>query len=349
MTDTEKTAAEIAEEERQAAIARGDIIDETDEDETDADDVQSTDADADEPVVEDDADGDTTDDGDESDDGAEESANVDAESSTDVDAADAAEEDGGAESEKPKTIMIPKARFDEAARKAKDKAEGLQAKLDKLEKSHEEEVVDTDLAALETEIETLEDDWTAQLLEGELEKAQALQKQLRTKRKALTTQMLTQQSQRTGNAAIEQIRFDHQLAQVEATYPQLNPDHEDVDNDKINEVNELINVYTTAGFTHTAALQKAVHYVVPADPDTPVTKDPEVEKKRRGTKARKAVNKAAKASPPDITKAGRDSDKGGRGDGLPDVTKMSPEQFAKLSETDLAKLRGDTLSEEEAA
>ena len=341
MTDQEKTAAELAEEERQAAIARGDIVEDTDEEESDEDDVQDTDT-SDSGDVGEGAEGSGESDDEDEEDDAEDSADGDAEAS-DEDAADDPEGE-----DKPKPIMIPKARFDEAARKAKDKADALQAKLDKLESQHEKEVVDTDLATLETEIETLEDEWTAELLEGELDKAKAVQKQIRTKRKLLNTKMLTQQSQQTGNAAIEQIRFDHQLAEVEARYPQLNPDHADVNVDLINEVNEMMSMYTAGGFTHTKALQKAVYYVI-RDEDAEPTKDPAIEKSKRGQKARKAVSKAAKQSPPDITKAGRDSDKGGKGDGLPDVTKMSPEQFAKLSDAELAKLRGDTLSDEEAA
>lgn len=344
MTDTEKTAAEIAEEEQQAAIARGDIIE---EDNPDEDDVPK-DNDAADEELDDGAggDGEADDDagpGDDAD-ADDEGAGADDEG---TDAADSGDEEPDGE-EKAKPIMIPKARFDEANKKAKDKSDALQAKLDKLEAEHKQEIVDTDLSTLETEIETLEDQWTAELLEGELEKAQAVQKQIRAKRKSLNTKMLTQQSQQTGNAAIEQIRFDHQLAEVESRYPALNPDHADVNTDLINEVNELMSVYTAGGFTHSAALQKAVHYVI-RDDDAAPTKDPVIEKSKRSQKARKAVDKAAKASPPDITKAGRDSDKGGKGDGLPDVTKMSPEQFAKLTDQELAKMRGDTLSDEEAA
>lgn len=350
---TDKTAAELAEEERQAAIARGDIIDDSDdEDENDDDnddDVRDSDDDAEEDVGDGDDDSGDSEDGDDDDD--DEDSDDDDESEDDDD--DAEDDDGEADDkdekdEKPKPIMIPKARFDEANKKAKDKADKLQAKLDKLEKDHAQEQTDTDLEELEGELETLEDQWAEQLLEGELEKAKAIQKQIRGKRKTLTTKQLTQQSQQTGNAAVEQIRFDHQLAAVEAKYPQLNPDHEDVNPELIEEVNELMSMYTAGGHTVTSALQKAVHYVI-RDEDAPNSKDQKTEKSKRSHKARKAVNKAAKSSPPNINKAGRDSDKGGRGDGLPDVTKMSPEQFAKLDEKDLAKLRGDVLSDEEAA
>lgn len=346
---TDKTAAELAEEERLAAIARGDIVDDDDDaGDNDDDDVGDDESDDDESDGEGTAEGDSTDGDDETDDGEADADDGDDESDDGGEDDDAEGDDDDDKGKKPKAIMIPKARFDEAQRKAKKKADALQEKLDAHERGKAQEQTDTAIEELETELETLEDAWAAELLEGELEKSKVIQKQIRVKRKALTTKQLTQAGQQTGNAAVEQIRFEHQLARIEADYPQLNPDHEDVNNDLVNEVNALMDVYIAAGHTHSSALQKAVHYVV-RDDDAPNTKDQDTERSKRGHKARKAVNKAAKKSPPNITKAGRDSDKGGKGDGLPDVTKMSPEQFAKLSEGELAKMRGDVLSDAEAA
>ncbi len=357
--DDQKTASELAEEERLAAIARGDIIDDdADDDDTgddDGDDDTGDDDGDDDDDVGDDNDDDAGDDDagdDEGDPSDDDDAGDDDDDSDDDDASDSDDDDAGDDEGKGKGkkegIMIPKARFDEAQKKAKAKADKLQERLDALETGKAQEKTDDDLGTLNTEIEDLEDKWEAELLEGELIKAKGFRKQLNAKRKELFTLQSAQQSQQTGNAAVEQIRFDHQLAAMEAKYPQLNPDHEDVDPVLIEEVNDLMSVYTSAGHTHTSALQKAVHYVI-RDDDAKPSKDQKTERSRRGHKARKAVNKASKKSPPNINKAGRDSDKGGKGDGLPDVTKMTPEQFAKLSDKELAKMRGDVLSEQEAA
>jgi hypothetical protein len=145
------------------------------------------------------------------------------------------------------------------------------------------------------------------------------------------------------------MRFDAQLAQFEAKYPAINPDSNDFNQNLADEVAEMLAVYKASGFTAAAALNKAVHYVVPNDNEPIAGEDPNIVRSRRGQQARKRVAKTVKKAPPDISKTGRDSDKLGTGDGLPDITKMSPEQFDKLSESDLKKMRHDSLSDEEAA
>ena len=110
---------------------------------------------------------------------------------------------------------------------------------------------------------------------------------------------------------------------------------------------EVLNAFQARGYTPAAALNKAMHYVIRED--EPVAgEDPDIIRSKRGQQARKRVAKAAKSSPPDLHDKGKDSDKSGSGDGLPDVTKMSPEQFDKLSEAELRALRGDSLAEDAA-
>jgi hypothetical protein len=336
-----QTAEELAAEERQAAIARGDIIEGDDQPATDIGEggsaaseaaMHRSDGDDGVPAQADDAG---------------EDIGVPDGGTADGDAAASAEG-------KTKPIMIPKARFDEAAQKAKDKVAALQTKLNALEKSHARQTTDADLSTLEKDLDTLEDKYEAHLLEGELDQARAVRHDIRNKRKVISQAEALKLSQSTGNAAVEQIRFDHQLAAVEAKYPQLNPDHEAANPELINEVIEMMQVYQSTGFTATAALQKAVHYIVrsPANGEGK-TVDVEAEKNKQAASARTAVAAALAASPPNINKAGKDSDKGGKGsDGMPDVSKMSPAQFSKWLDSDpaaVARMRGDSLSSSQEA
>ena len=259
-----------------------------------------------------------------------------------VDSGDAADsdasDDDGAEP------LIPKWRFDEAQRKARERYEELERKLGTLEKQQATETKESDIEALSGSIDTLQDQYEDHLLEGNLEKARLVRKQLTQKQNELTEMRLAQQSQQTGRAAVEQVRFDTQLAHIEARYPALNPDSADFNKDLATEVAEILAAFQARGFTASAALQKAVHYVL--RPDQSEGKDADILRSQRGHQARKKAADTVRRSPPDISKAGRDSDKGGKGDGLPDIGKMSPEQFDKLSEEDRAKLRGDFLEEE---
>lgn len=345
MAEAEKTAAEVQAEERELAIKRGDIIvdDEDVKDDDGPGEVSASEADGEpEAEAEDDASA-----------GDEESVEAASDSESAEDDGEAeAEASGGEGDEKP--IMIPKARFDEAQRKAREKAEALEAKLKKAEQQHIQQQTTEDLSAAQAEIDGLEDKYEEHLLEGELEKARAVRKELRAKREDHQQKILIQQSQQTGNAAVEQIRYETKLAVFEEKYPAINPDSADFNESVHNEVAELKAAFEAQGWGSTAALEKAVHYAVPKEaPAAPADEpDPEIKKSQRAHKARKAAAAASKASPPDASKAGRDSDKGGKGDGLPDVTKMTPDQFAKWADSDpsaMAKLRGDTLSAEDAA
>ena len=343
----EKTAAELQAEERELAIKRGDIIpDEEPEVKADDDAGEVPEGEGDgEPEAE------ASDDASDGDPEPVEAASDPEGEEVDGDAK--AEGDGEGDG-KEKPIMIPKARFDEAQQKARDKVTALEAKLAKAEADQIVKTTNEDVEKLESAIEALEDEWEGHLLEGETEKAKAARHELNAKRRELTQTMVTQQSQQSGNAAVEQIRYETKLAVFEEKFPIINPDSADYDPEVEAEVGELKSAFEAQGWGSTAALEKAIRYV-PAlnQPEAPApTLDPEVKKSQRAHKARKAAAAASKASPPDASKAGRDSDKGGKGDGLPDVTKMSPDQFAKWAESDpsaLAKLRGDTLSAEEAA
>lgn len=338
MAEAEKTAAEIQAEERELAIKRGDIIpeDENEAVEGSAGGEEAEAAEGEEGLASDDAAGES-----------DEPEGASAESSD----AEAASEEGEAEEESDRGITIPKARFDEATAKHRAKIKELEDKLRQEELKHAKKTTDADLEKIQLEIDELENTYEEFLLEGEVEKARAARRALNEKREAQISQRLIQQSQQTGNAAVEQIRYETKLAVLEEKFPALNPDSEHYNEGVLTEVAELKAAFEARGWGSTAALEKAVHYVI-RETEEKATDDPDIKKSQRAHKARKAVAAAAKASPPDASKAGRDSDKGGKGDGLPDVTKMTPEQFAKWAESDpaaMARLRGDTLSAGEAA
>lgn len=257
------------------------------------------------------------------------------------------EDEPGAKADEP--IMIPKSRFDEAQQKARQREEELQRRLDAAEERKQSETTSENVQELENELDKLDAQYAELLLEGETEKANAVRKQWRQKQNDLFDIRLEQRSSLASKQAIEGMRFDRQLAEYEVKFPVINPDSEDFNQDVANEVADLMSAFEAKGWNSVAALNKAIKYVIPADtgntgsPDV----DPDIVRTKRKVAARKKVADVAKKSPPDITDKGRDTDKVGTGDGLPDVTKMTPEQFASLSEAQLRKLRGDTLTEQE--
>lgn len=248
------------------------------------------------------------------------------------------------------TIMVPKGRLDEVLHKSREREEELQRRLTAAEERTEKETTSENVDALEAELDELDKKYGELFMEGELDKANETRKEWRKKQNDLFDIRLEQRSALASRQAVESMRFDRQLAEYEVKYSVINFDSENYDPDIAKEVAELMDAFEAQGWNRVAALNKAVKYVVPKGEDAPTENiDPDITRTKRKVAARKKVADVAKKSPPDITDKGRDSDKVGTGDGLPDVTKMSPSQFAELSEAQLRKLRGDSLTDQEAA
>ena len=328
MPENPKTPEEIAEEQK----ARGDFVEGAENEEEETDDVREADGAADEDVAEADGEGSVDDDV--------------VEESSEVSASEEVEDEPGAKPDD--AIMVTKGRLDEALHKARQREEELQRRLTAAEERKNQETVSADVSDREKELDELDDTYAELLMEGELEKAGAVRKQWRQKNNDLSDIRLEQRSTLASKQAIESMRFERQLAEHEVKFPVINPDSEAFDEDVAVEVREVMDAFKAKGWNPVAALNKAVKYVV-REEAAPEEVDTDVIRTKRQVAARKKVADLASKSPPDITDKGRDTDKVGTGDGLPDVTKMTPEQFAKLSEAQLSKLRGDSVSEQEAS
>ena len=333
----EKTAEELLDEQK----ARGDFVEgeknaeevqasaeEEEESEAESDDVRETDAEADGVL------------------GSESAEEPD---SSAVEAAEEEEEVDEPGAKADKTIMVPKGRLDEVYAKSREREEELQRRLDAAEKREVQETTSENVDELETELDTLDSKYAEFLLEGELEKAGAVRKEWRQKQNDLFDIRLEQRSSLASQQAIESMRFDRQLAEYEIKFPAINIDSEKYEPEMAKEVAQLMDAFKAQGWNPVAALNKAVKYVVPNEEALGGDVDSDLIRTKRQVAARKKVADVARKSPPDLTDKGRDTDKVGTGDGIPDVTKMTPEQFAKLSDTQLSKLRGDTVTDQEVA
>jgi len=248
------------------------------------------------------------------------------------------------------TIMVPKGRLDEVLHKSREREEELQRRLNAAEERTEKETTSENVDALELELDELDKKYGELFMEGELDKANETRKEWRKKQNDLFDIRLEQRSALASRQAVESMRFDRQLAEYEVKYSVINFDSENYDPDTAKEVAELMDAFEAQGWNRVAALNKAVKYVIPEKENASTEGlDPDVVRTKRKVAARRKVADVVSKSPPDITDKGRDSDKVGTGDGLPDVTKMSPSQFAELSEAQLRKLRGDSLTDQEAA
>jgi hypothetical protein len=249
-----------------------------------------------------------------------------------------------AEAEAKKRIRIPKSRLDEAQSKARAREQALLEEIDRLKGGQVASATQKAVSDMKAKITELQDKYEDLILDGKKDDARKVRKQVEAMREELIEHQTSVKSDAARSAAIEDLTYNASLANYEATYPELNPDHDDFDADKTDEVAELLNSFVKSGQKRAAALAKAVRYVLGA----PATKKDDAAAteaaKKRAEEARKKAAEADKKQPPNAAKVGLDSDKGGQGGehGI-DVMRLSQDKFAKLDDEVKAKLRGDEV------
>lgn len=252
-----------------------------------------------------------------------------------------------AEEEKKKRIRIPKSRFDEALGKAKQREQALLDEIEKLKGGQQASATVKAVKDMRTEIDKLQDKYEDLILDGKKDEARKVRRHVEALRDELSEYQTNTKSEAARKAAIDEMSYNAQLAGYEAKYPALNPEHEDFDEDKTDEVATLLNAFVKAGQKRADALAKAVKYVLGAPPAAGKGGDEGKAKEladQRAAEARKKAAEANKKQPPNGKDVGLDSDKAGGGKGGDvDVLRLSQDKFAKLDEETKAKLRGDTV------
>ncbi len=253
-----------------------------------------------------------------------------------------------AEEEKKKRIRIPKARFDEALGKAKQREQALLDEIEKLKGGQHASATAKAVRDMRDEIDKMQDKYEDLILDGRKDEARKVRRHVEALRDELSEYQTNTKSEAARKAAIDEMSYNAQLAGYEAKYPALNPEHEDFDEDKTDEVATLLSAFVKAGQKRADALAKAVKYVLGTPPAAGKSGDDGDKSKeladQRAAEARKKAAEANKKQPPDGKNVGLDSDKAGGGKGGDvDVLRLSQDKFAKLDEETKAKLRGDIV------
>lgn len=250
-----------------------------------------------------------------------------------------------------KDVKIPKSRFDEAVgkeREAREAAERRAADLERrLRETAQAQDTQAQVNAIETQVEELETKYQELLLDGNTKEAAAVMKQIRlAERQIATAEAEAKASQMTARA-IEADRLELAIAQLEAEYPVLNPDSDSFDKLLANYVVTVQREYIGEGMSPSKALVKAANELV--ERFTSVMKE-EPEPKglaaaKGGDRQKAAVEKALsaqKAQPASLKESGYDSDSRGE-KGLPDVAKMSADEFDALPKATQDRLMGNLV------
>ena len=229
--------------------------------------------------------------------------------------------------------MIPKSRYDSAAKRASDAEEAndaLNAELDTLRSKSSEgdkgPTYDEQLSELDKKIEEARAD-------NKIDDVIRLSKEQRTIEQNMYTEIAQNTSSTAGKQAREQIKLDAVIDGLEELHPTLNQDHDDFNEDLVTEILDLQNAYVVTGkYTPAQAMTRAANLLIP--------KKEIVGGKK--TDVKKNLDAATKQAP-DGSDTGENSDKGGDIEDAGQIAEMSMEEFDKLPEATKSRLRGDSF------
>lgn len=279
-------------------------------------------------------------------------ADPEADPEADPDADPEADPDADAEqkAEKKREQRIPLSRHKDMLEKERAKRADLERQLAQYQRGSEVATLNQDITKAEEGVLAMEKEYNKLLGEGELDKAAELMAKIRKAERSIVEAQNDLKIAAAEARAVERTRFNVALERIEAAYPQLNEDHEDYDAELMEDVVDLKSAYERKGLTPTAAMQKAVEKLVgkstrkqeAALDTTPRVNEKDVAAERKKEAVKKTLDAVGK-TPPSTTKVGMDSDKAGGALAAKDVMKLSQEDFSKLPDDVLARMRGDEV------
>ena len=251
---------------------------------------------------------------------------------------------------KQREQRIPLSRHKDLLEKERAKRADLERQLSQFQRGTEVASLNQDITQAEESILAMEKQYNALLGEGELDKAAALMSKIRQAERSIGDAKNDMKIAAAEARATERARYNVALERIEAAYPQLNEDHGDYDEALMEDVIDLKGAYERKGLTPTAAMQKAVDKLLgtstkkqeAAIDTTPRVADKDVAAERKKDAVKKTLDAVGK-TPPSTTKVGMDSDKAGGSLTAKDVMKLSQDDFRKLPDDVLARMRGDEL------
>lgn len=265
-------------------------------------------------------------------------------------------EDSKAEKDKAdktegKDSRIPLSRHKDIIEKERTKRADLERELAQYRQGKQVAAVNEDITKAEDKILALEKEYTKLISDGESEKAAEAMSKIRRMEREVNEQKADLRIAAAEARATENARYNVVLDRIEAAYPQLNEDHEAYDEDTAQDVLDLKAAYQARrGMTPSAALQAAVEKLLgkkTASQKDAVDVTPRVPKEDvAADRKKKAVEKALdaeKRTPPNTAKVGVDSDKIGGALTAQTAMKLPEDEFNKLDEAVLARMRGDEL------
>lgn len=239
---------------------------------------------------------------------------------------------------------IPKSRFDEAVAKERQAREAAEARLREIEAAQAQVRRTEDVEKIEAQVAELEKQHQRLLIDGEVEKAAEIASQIRRTERQIQIAEAQNMTAAAKEQAREEIRMELTIEKLESEYPVLSPENENYDPELVEFIlAKQRGLMERERMSPSKALARATTEVMkrfgapaPAAESKGLTQKVE---DRKQAQVKKNLDAAAR-QPASTKEVGFDSDKAGE-KALPDVSKMSYEEFDALPESTKAKLRGD--------
>ena len=260
-------------------------------------------------------------------------------------AAAGAKNTGTPKTEKGK--FIPLDRHEKLLKKERARREELEAELSKTRAGQQMATVNEDMSRIEDTLVGMEEKYNDLLAEGDTKGAAALMTQIRRKNAELNALAAQHRYAEIMARAVEKVRYDEALDRIEEAYPELNPESDAYDEEIFQDVVDLMQAGRARGLPPTKALQRAVQRVMGADTTaqkrattaTPRVSESDVAAKRRSEAVKRNLGVAGRTPPASHRVTAGDATGGKL---TPEaVMAMSDDEFAKLDEKTLSRLRGD--------
>ena len=181
------------------------------------------------------------------------------------------------------------------------------------------------------------------LADGELDKASEIDDKIIEVQDAIADRRAELRATNAKESAKAETQYDNVVDKMEAMYPQINPESGDYDEEAVAEVRALMRGYQSEMKLSAAkALEKAAKRIF-GEVDKKSAEAVEDAGLRRKAEAVQRNVAASQKQPPSTKDVGLDHDKKGGGMDAKTVMKLGYNEFNKLSEDVLSKLRGDEL------
>lgn len=260
-----------------------------------------------------------------------------------------ANEDEGDKDDDTKDHRIPKSRFDEAVNRERERAAALERELAQFRKRQSQQEQAANFEESKAKVKELLKQHSSLLADGDLDKASDVMEEVLQLRDDMNTARAEALAANTRDATKNELRYDAAVERLESEYPQINPDAEEFDQDAVRSVQAMVSgLMQTEQLDPAAALVKAATLLLKPKPKENLRGKPSeqiAEAGLRRTEAQIDKNlRTAQQQPPNTKEVGQDHDAKGGSISAESVMNMSWEEFVKLPDSELSKMRGDHIS-----